>query len=223
MELPVKLPTPELLTPDLCLFGVEDITPEFLRSRGFSALIVDIDNTLVSRETGEITSAAFAWMSSLKQAGIAVCLLSNNWHEVVHDYAARLEVPLVSKALKPLPIAYIKALVTMGAHRATTAVVGDQVFTDILGARLCVIPCILVEPLSTTDLWYTRIFRLLEQKLTGQKPAAQKPGEQKLLEVKPAEQVSAEQKSAAQIPLEQKPAEQEPAVQGPAGQNREGF
>jgi predicted HAD superfamily phosphohydrolase YqeG len=67
--------------------------------------------------------------------------------------------------MKPLPVAYIKALVTIGARREHTAVVGDQIFTDILGARLCVLHSILVEPLSSTDLWYTRIFRLLESKV----------------------------------------------------------
>ena len=155
----------ELLTPDLRLNRVEDITPEFLKSRGFTALIIDIDNTLVSRKTGEIDGSVFEWVRSIRQAGISCCLLSNNWHDVVYDYATKLEVPIVAKAMKPLPIAYIKALVTIGAHRATTVVVGDQVFTDILGARLCVIPCIQVDPLSTTDLWYTRIFRMIEKKL----------------------------------------------------------
>ena len=155
----------ELLTPDLRVNRVEDITLEYLKCRGITALLVDIDNTLVSRATGELESTILAWMEGLKEAGISCCLLSNNWHGVVHDYAARLGVPLINRAMKPLPVAFIRALAVIGAHRATTAVVGDQLFTDILGARLCVIPCILVEPLSTTDLWYTRIFRMLEQRL----------------------------------------------------------
>jgi len=155
----------ELLTPDLHFRKVEEITPEFLKSRGFTALLIDVDNTLVSRGSGRIESSVFEWVHSMKQAGISCCLLSNNWHEVVHDYAALLEIPIVAKAMKPLPIAYIKALATIGARRATTVVVGDQVFTDILGARLCVIPCILVNPLSSTDLWYTKLFRKIERKL----------------------------------------------------------
>ena len=158
----------ELLTPDLRLDRVEDITPGFLRSRGFSALLIDIDNTLMSRATGRIESSVFAWIQSLKQAGISLCLLSNNWHDSVHDHAAQLDVPIVAKAMKPLPLAFIKALATIGAHRATTAMVGDQLFTDILGARLCVLPCILVKPLSSTDLWYTKVFRAIERSLLGQ-------------------------------------------------------
>ena len=155
----------ELLTPDLQLDRIEDITPELLGSLGICALLVDIDNTLVSRDTKKIEDSAFEWMKSMKQAGIACCLLSNNWHAVIHDFAAELEVPVVGKAMKPLPVAYIKALTTIGAKRATTAMVGDQIFTDILGARFCVMFSILVKPLSSTDLWYTKIFRTIEQKL----------------------------------------------------------
>jgi len=155
----------ELLTPDLQLNKVEDITPELLESLGITALLVDIDNTLVSRESSKIEDSAFEWMKSMKEAGISCCLLSNNWHGVIHDHAAELGVPVVGKAMKPLPIAFIKALHTIGAKRATTAMVGDQVFTDILGARFCVLYSILVKPLSTTDLWYTKIFRAMEQKL----------------------------------------------------------
>ncbi|MCL2529296.1 MAG: YqeG family HAD IIIA-type phosphatase [Coriobacteriia bacterium] len=155
----------ELLTPDLQLDKVEDITLELLESLGITALLVDIDNTLVSRATSKIEDSVLAWVKSMKEAGIACCLLSNNWHGVIHDYAAELGVPVVGKAMKPLPLAFIKALNLIGAKRATTAMVGDQVFTDILGARFCVMFSILVKPLSTTDLWYTKIFRRVEQKL----------------------------------------------------------
>ncbi|MDR1089310.1 MAG: YqeG family HAD IIIA-type phosphatase [Coriobacteriales bacterium] len=155
----------ELLTADVRLARVEDISPEFLRSRGFTALLLDVDNTLVSRATGELSSSVLAWAKTMKAAGIACCLLSNNWHRTTCDYAKALDMPIVYRAMKPLPVAYVKALAKIGAHRANTVAVGDHAFTDILGARLCVIPCIQVEPLSTTDLWYTRIFRLLEKKL----------------------------------------------------------
>ncbi|MDR2035918.1 MAG: YqeG family HAD IIIA-type phosphatase [Coriobacteriales bacterium] len=158
----------ELFTPDVRLEKVEDITCELLESRGITALLIDVDNTLVSRATSELTPSVIAWMQSIKQAGISCCLLSNNWHGVIHEYAAQLGVPIIDKAMKPLPIAYIKALHTIGARRATTAMVGDQFFTDIFGARLCVMPSILVEPLSLTDLWYTKIFRKLEKKLQKQ-------------------------------------------------------
>ncbi len=155
----------QLMTPDVRLTRVEDITLELLKSRGISALLLDLDNTLVSRETGEAADSVHAWIQEMKNAGIACCILSNNWHKVVFSHAEALGLPIVYKAMKPLPVAYIKALVKIGAKREHTAVVGDQLFTDVLGARFCVLGSILVEPLSTTDLWYTRIFRKFESKL----------------------------------------------------------
>ena len=157
----------ELLTPVFSLDKVEDITPEFLAENNISALLIDVDNTLVSRATGAFESPVLDWIETMKQAGISLCLLSNNWHQVTHDHAATAGLPLVAKAMKPAPIAYIRALNTIGAKRETTAMVGDQLFTDILGARLCVMPCILVRPLSSVDLWYTRIFRKFEDFLTS--------------------------------------------------------
>lgn len=152
----------ELLTPDFRFERVEDITPGFLKSYGIASLLLDIDNTLVSRATGALAHSVLAWIDELKAADISCCLLSNNWHKVVFNYAQTLSLPLVNKAMKPLPFAYIKALTQIGAKRESTAVIGDQIFTDILGARLCVMSSILVEPLSTTDLWYTQIFRKAE-------------------------------------------------------------
>lgn len=155
----------QFLTPDLRFKRAEDITPEMLSSSGFSALILDVDNTLVSRETNEMSDSVYSWIGGMKESGISCCLLSNNWHSTVLEHAFRLDVPIVNKAMKPLPTAFVRALATMGAHREDTIVVGDQLFTDVLGARLCVIPCILVEPLSATDLWYTRIFRKFEARI----------------------------------------------------------
>ena len=154
-----------LLTPDLKLNKVEDITVKMLKERGFQSLLLDIDNTLVSRDTAELTLSAQEWIEELKKASIKCCLISNNWHQKVFEYAECLELPIIYKAMKPIPVSFIKALVKIGAHRESTVVVGDQLFTDILGARLCEIPCILVDPLSTTDLWYTKVFRKVEDKI----------------------------------------------------------
>lgn len=155
----------QLLTPDIRLSRVEDITPELLKSRGISALLLDLDNTLVSRETHKPDEPVVRWVREMLCSGVACCLLSNNWHSVVFEHAEKLGLPIVYKAMKPLPVAYVKALVKIGAKREHAAVVGDQLFTDILGARLCVLQSILVEPLSTTDLWYTQLFRKLESRL----------------------------------------------------------
>ncbi|MDR3137053.1 MAG: YqeG family HAD IIIA-type phosphatase [Coriobacteriales bacterium] len=154
-----------LLKPDQSYERVEDISAAALRAMGVSALLLDIDNTLVSRASGTMPSSVNAWVAHLKASGLALCLISNNWHRSVFDYAAELKLPLVHKAMKPLPFAYLRALGKIAAQRKQAAVIGDQLFTDVLGAHLLGIRALLVQPRSEADLWYTKIFRRLEKRL----------------------------------------------------------
>jgi HAD superfamily phosphatase (TIGR01668 family) len=130
-------------------------------------LLIDIDNTLVARDTHVLSLEVIAWVACLKARGLKVCLLSNNWHRVVFSYAAQLDVPIVYKAMKPAPFAFWRALKKIAQKPATTIVVGDQLMTDVLGAHLLGMHAILIEPLSHVDLWYTQLFRRVEHRLMG--------------------------------------------------------
>jgi len=184
-----------LFTPDDYLTSVTRIDPADLVRAGFTVALIDIDNTLVPRDTHLLAQETCAWISELKAAGLCVCLLSNNWHKTVFAYAERLAVPLVYKAMKPLPFAFLharrKALESSGvslaqkqaqkqgavlsgegsgsqlaaAGKDKVVVIGDQLMTDVLGAHLLGWKVILVTPLSATDLWYTLLFRKGEQRL----------------------------------------------------------
>ncbi|MDR0350134.1 MAG: YqeG family HAD IIIA-type phosphatase [Coriobacteriales bacterium] len=160
------------LTPDDYLSSALSIDPKALVDQGFSIVLLDIDNTLVSRETRRLFEGARRWVDQLKTAGLRVCLLSNNWHAVVFDYAAELDVPLVHKAMKPAPFGYLRALRMMGRRPGEKVVcIGDQIVTDVWGAHLLGLRAILVEPLATKDLWYTLLFRRFERLLMrGRQP-----------------------------------------------------
>jgi hypothetical protein len=104
-------------------------------------------------------------------AGFRVCLVSNNWHERVHTAAEELGFGLVSRAVKPLPFAFLTALKRVESSRKRAAVVGDQVFTDVLGGKLAGIRTVLVQPLSSSDLPHTLFLRRLESRiLRGREP-----------------------------------------------------
>ena len=60
---------------------------------GFTHVLIDMDNTILSRETGEVPVDVRAWMRKLKAAGVAICLLSNNWHQVPYRIAEQLDLP----------------------------------------------------------------------------------------------------------------------------------
>ena len=156
-------------TPDACFSRVSRIDVERdLKERGLTTVLLDIDNTLRSRADGQVPPDARAWLARCKQAGIGVCLLSNNWHANVFDLAAELELPIVAKALKPLPPGYLVALRDMHARARNTVVVGDQLFTDIMGAKVLGLRTYLVAPLGEVDLPYMAVLRNVERALVGE-------------------------------------------------------
>ncbi|MCL1847768.1 MAG: YqeG family HAD IIIA-type phosphatase [Coriobacteriia bacterium] len=157
-----------LFTPDDYLSTVVTINPAALFEQGFRLALLDIDNTLVPRDTHVLTEEVKAWVTQLKDCGLRPCLLSNNWHRTVFAYAEALGLPIVYKAMKPLPFAFGRACRKLGREKGEKVVViGDQLFTDVLGARLRGYKAILVLPQATTDLWYTQILRKLERLLMG--------------------------------------------------------
>ncbi|MDR1014448.1 MAG: YqeG family HAD IIIA-type phosphatase [Coriobacteriales bacterium] len=160
------------LTPDDYLGSVERIDPSALVEQGFGIVLLDIDNTLVPRDTRRLPAGVARWVARLREEGLRVCLLSNNWHRVVFDYARELDLPLVHRAMKPAPFAYMRALRKMGRRRGEKVVcVGDQIVTDVWGAHLLGLKAILVEPQATKDLWYTQLFRRFERRLMhGRRP-----------------------------------------------------
>lgn len=160
-----------MLSPDYYLRSVHDIDLDELRARGIDTMLVDLDNTLLPRDNNEVPDDLRAWTEDLKGHGFRVCLVSNNWHERVHAVASELGFELVSKAVKPLPFAFMRALSKMSSTRKRAVVVGDQLFTDVLGGKLLGMATVLVEPLSATDLPHTLLLRKLERVvLAGRQP-----------------------------------------------------
>jgi HAD superfamily phosphatase (TIGR01668 family) len=150
------------LAPDLYVSSVHAIDLDDLKARGIRVLLLDLDNTLLPRDTNVVPHALRAWAAGLRTRGFAVCLVSNNFHDRVRIVAAELGFDLVDHAVKPLPFAFLRALKRAGARRSEAAVVGDQLFTDILGGRLLGMRTVLVSPLSETDLPHTLMLRRLE-------------------------------------------------------------
>ena len=160
-----------MLLPDYYLRSVSDINLDELRARGVDTLLVDLDNTLLPRDGSDIPASARLWAQSLAENGFTICLVSNNWHERVSTVANELGIQLVAKAVKPLPFAFLKALRKVGSTRKRAAVVGDQMFTDVLGGKLLGMVTIMVLPLSESDLPHTLALRRVEQVLlAGRQP-----------------------------------------------------
>ena len=136
------LPIPQGVYP-----SVDCISPEELARRGIRLVLADLDNTLAPYKEAPTPGAA-AWVRELEAHGIRLFLLSNSRKpDRAHQMAERLGVPYQGHAGKPKRTGYLRAMARMGCTPEQTAMVGDQIFTDILGAcRAGVIP-LLVEPI----------------------------------------------------------------------------
>jgi HAD superfamily phosphatase (TIGR01668 family) len=156
-----------LLEPDLYYSSVAAVDVDDLVRRGVTALLIDLDNTLLPRDTSRFTRDALEFAARVLDGGMRACLVSNNWHERVHTAAEELGFELVPRALKPLPFAFRKGLRILGATASESAVIGDQLFTDVLGGNLIGSTTVLVRPLSATDLPHTLLLRKLEAAVLG--------------------------------------------------------
>lgn len=162
-----------MLSPDHYYTSVTSIDLAGLRGGGVRYLLMDLDNTLLPRDSSEISPAVLEWIALLPERGMAACLVSNNWHAHVHDVAVEIGLPIVAKALKPFPKAFRRGLAVLGAAPRESAVIGDQIFTDVLGGNLLGMTTVLVSPLSTSDLPHTLLLRHLERRvLAGRQPLA---------------------------------------------------
>lgn len=160
-----------MLRPHRFCRSVEHIAPDRLWESGVRAAIVDLDNTLLPRDRDEVPASAREWLAAVRAAGIGVCLVSNNWHRRAREVADDLGLPIVMKAIKPLPFAFWKALRMLGARPHECAVIGDQLFTDVLGGRLVGCQTIMVPPQSSHDLPHTLVLRRLESLIMGKSVA----------------------------------------------------
>lgn len=164
---------PARLVPDLYYTSVMAIDLAELRERGVCALLIDLDNTLLPRDTNLVPEEKCSWAAAVRAAGMSACLISNNWHTRVKAVADELGFDLVDKALKPLPFAFRRGLDLLGARPSEAAVIGDQIFTDILGGNAIGATTVLVQPLSSTDLPHTLLLRRFERSvLAGREPIA---------------------------------------------------
>lgn len=154
-----------MLTPDYYYRSVHDIDLGELHERGIDTLLVDLDNTLLPRDSDVIPDAVRDWVGSLASQGMRACMVSNNWHARAVQVADGLGIPVVAKALKPLPFAFRKAMEIAETRPQRCAVVGDQLFTDVLGGKVLGSVTVLVTPVSVSDLPHTLLLRRIERML----------------------------------------------------------
>jgi HAD superfamily phosphatase (TIGR01668 family) len=145
---------------------IEQIDLDELKRQGIRCILFDRDNTVVPRNDTVAPPEVLAWFERAQSMGIECYMVSNNFHRShVMRSAAELGVDGVHAALKPLPSAFWRAFVASGVPAEQTVMIGDQVFTDVLGGNLVGVETILVRPQCDVDLFGMAPFRWLEDKV----------------------------------------------------------
>ena len=154
-----------ILYPKAHFDKAEQITTEFLREHRINALILDVDNTLIDYQR-KMEESVVEWANEIKSQGIKLYILSNTNHkEKVEEVANRLEIPYRNLAKKPFKSGFLKVQQKLQEKPENIGVVGDQIFTDIIGGNRCHMFTILVEPIDEKDFWYTAWKRPLENRI----------------------------------------------------------
>jgi len=154
------------VTPHLRVESVLELQVDRLRSLELDALLLDVDCTLKRYLADEVAPEVASWLAEVRSAGIGLCLVSNGRGWRIRQFARMIDLPFVAKACKPLPFGCRAAVRKMGFAPQRTAIVGDQLFADVIAGRLAGLMSILVRPIRPEEEpWFTRIKRPLERRL----------------------------------------------------------
>lgn len=129
--------------------SVTDISPRMLAEKGVKLVLADLDNTLVPYKVTQPPPAVAAWKEELARCGIRLFLLSNSRKPGrARQFAEQLGIPYQGHSGKPKKAGYLRAMEQMGVKPEETVMVGDQIFTDTLGANNAGVAPLLVEPIQ---------------------------------------------------------------------------
>lgn len=153
------------LYPTYYVKTVYDIDYDKLFNDGIRGLIFDIDNTLVPYYIEEGDEKLINHFTQLQERGFKISLVSNGKKERVTRFNDKLKLYAYPKANKPGIKNLLRAMKIMNTTRETTAMIGDQIFTDVWAANRAGMVGILVEPVSEKDEWITGIKRGIEGRI----------------------------------------------------------
>ncbi len=128
--------------------SVAAIRPEALAGRGVRLVLADLDNTLVPYRVLEPSPAVRDWIAALERKGITLFVLSNSRKPGrAQSFAETMGLPYQGRSGKPKRGGYLRAMERMDCKPSETVMVGDQIFTDVLGANRAGVTPLLVEPI----------------------------------------------------------------------------
>lgn len=152
------------LIPNRVFDRYSDVTAKMLTDRGIKLLLCDLDYTLAPRAVAVPDTALRRWLDEMRAAGITVMILSNNRSgERVNTFCKDLGISYVGHAGKPSRRGYREAIKKAGVTAAQTAMLGDKLLTDVLGAKRSGVLALMVEPLGGPVGAWNHVLHLLQR------------------------------------------------------------
>jgi uncharacterized protein len=151
------------LIPNIHVNSPFDLDIEVLKKNYIKGIIIDIDNTLVPWSVKCADQKVIDLVDKLIKAGFKLCILSNGTKNRVAEFNKDLKLPAVHNAAKPSRVSFRRALTLMDTKPENTAVIGDQIFTDILGGNRLGLFTVLVVPMSSKEFVWTKFVRQIEK------------------------------------------------------------
>ncbi len=143
--------------------SIEKIDFEMLKNEGIKGVVLDIDNTLVEPHTPVADERTVNFVEFLKKEGFRVCIVSNNIYERAKKFADSIPVDFICDGNKPAKRPFYLALEKLKLEAKEVAVVGDQIFTDVLGANRWGFVSVLVKPVCNKEGWFVKFKRIFER------------------------------------------------------------
>lgn len=141
------------LLPGYVTGKLTDISVEFLKSKDIRLLMMDFDNTIVPYTTNVPTAEMEAWLKTMVSSGIQVCVVSNSKKDRVKVFCEKYGIACITHAKKPFSKGIVSCITKFDTWQGHAALVGDQIFTDTLGANCAGVTSILVKAIDNHNFW----------------------------------------------------------------------
>ena len=152
-----------MLRPDYFARRVSAVSVDELAEKGVRGIILDLDDTLVGYGHDSPAEEEVAWLAQVRERGLRAAIVSNGRADRTQAIARQTGLACVARAGKPSPGGLRRALALLGTTPLETVVIGDQLFTDVLGARLLGLRCIMTSPITSRTETWVRIMRFIER------------------------------------------------------------
>ena len=141
------------LLPTVVANALTDLTPQLLRGKDIRLLMLDFDNTVVPYTTSVPTEKMEAWLKEMLATDISLCMVSNSRKDRVKIFCAQYGIDCITHANKPFSKGIHQCLAKYGIPAENCALVGDQIYTDTLGANCAGVQSILVKAIDNHNFW----------------------------------------------------------------------